>query len=130
MSLLNLRALRGLRANVLECQRANPSFLRTSMPMNVSTCYRACQCFNLVCQHAKRYANFSTWYLNVPKGMPIFRKFFFRNVKGNFYTIVIHVICMQSYIKIVLYVISILMLYQRKVCGFFFFFAFSFLLFN
>ena len=66
---------RGLRANVLACQpglrgnvpacqkRANVVFSRANVPINVSTCYTAWQCFKLAC----RRASFSTWRTNVPK---------------------------------------------------------------
>ena len=57
---------RGLRANVPACQkRANFSFSRANVPMNVPTCYKACQFFTLSCQffkmayqHAKDRTNF------------------------------------------------------------------------
>ena len=61
---------RGLRAHVSTCQkRANFSFLRANVPINVPTwqffnlaCHRAkaWQNFNLACQCAKRRAIFST----------------------------------------------------------------------
>ena len=42
------------------CQkRANFSFLRASVPIIVPTCQMACRFFSLVCQRAKRRANFS-----------------------------------------------------------------------
>ena len=61
---------RDLHANVLVCQRglrdcvptcqkcANFSFLRGNVPINVLTCYKACQFINLVCQRAKERADF------------------------------------------------------------------------
>ena len=54
------------------CQkRANFSFLCANVPINVSTCHKACQCFNLVCQHGKWRANFSTCRANVPNCVPL-----------------------------------------------------------
>ena len=68
------------RACVLTYQkRANFSFLI------VSICHKACQCFNLACQHAKRRANFSTWRASMPKSVPIYETFLLQNAKGNFY---------------------------------------------
>ena len=101
---------RGLRANVLACQcgsRANvlacQRGLSANVPKacqvliftckrakNVPTYHKACQCFNLACQHAKRRANFSTWHANVPKSVPIFQTFLLRNAKANFYTLLLH----------------------------------------
>ena len=46
----------------LWCQRAN-------VP-------KACQLFNLMCQHWHGEANFWTWHVNVPKRVPIFQLFF------------------------------------------------------
>ena len=61
------------RACVLTCQkRVKFSFLLANVPKNVPTGHKACQCFNLTCQHAKQRANFSTWRANVPKSVPIF----------------------------------------------------------
>ena len=62
------------------CQRAWVSkSVPTShfyVPINVLTCHKACQCFNLVCQRAKWRANFSTWRANnVPKCVPNFQTF-------------------------------------------------------
>ena len=55
-----------LRASVVyvpTCQkRANFSFLRANVPINVPTCHTACQCFKLACQRVKRRAKFS----NIP----------------------------------------------------------------
>ena len=63
------------------CQkRTNFLFLRANVPTNASTCYTACQCFNLACQRAKWGANFSTWCANVPKGVLIFQTFLLRNL--------------------------------------------------
>ena len=49
----------------------------------VSTCHKACQCFNLACQCAKRCATFSSWHANMPKSVPVFQTFLLRNAKGN-----------------------------------------------
>ena len=66
------------------CQkRANFSFLRANVPINVPTCHTACQCFNLACKHAKRRANVST-------GVPIFQTFLLQDAKGNFYTLLLY----------------------------------------
>ena len=75
------------RACVPTCQkRANFLFLRVNVPKNVPTCHKTYQCFNLVCQRAKRRTNISTWRANVPESVPIFQTFILRNAKGNFYT--------------------------------------------
>ena len=59
----------GLRACVSTCQkRANFSFLRANMAINLPT-------FHTACYRAKRRANFSTCCVNVPKGVSIFQTF-------------------------------------------------------
>ena len=62
---------RGLRAEVVSCQsgvrvcvsacqkRANFSFLRANMAINLPTFHTACQFFNLLCLRTKRCVNFS-----------------------------------------------------------------------
>ena len=87
--------------------RASFSFLRVNVSINVPTCQR---CANYLTWHAsapKAWQLFNlAWKQRVPKGMPNFKTFFLRNVKGNFYTlllykkfyiildiIVIHMIC-------------------------------------
>ena len=81
----------GLHANVPSRQnRGTFSFLRANVPINAPTCHKACQCFNLACQRAKKRANFS----NIPlkKG-----KFYTLLLYKRFYIIldiiVTHVIC-------------------------------------
>ena len=79
------------RACVPTCQkRANFLFLRVNVPKNVPTCHKTYQCFNLVCQRAKRRTNISTWRANVPESVPIFQTFILRNAKGNFYTLLLY----------------------------------------
>ena len=79
------------RAHVPMCQnRANFSFLRANVPINVPACQKAYQLFNLACQRAKWRANFSFWPANVPKGVPIFQTFLLRNPNGNFYTLLLY----------------------------------------
>ena len=69
------------RACVPTCQkRANISFLRANVPINVPTC-------NAACQRTRRRANFSTCRTNVSKGVPIFQTFLLRNAQENFYTL-------------------------------------------
>ena len=91
---------------IFTCQRVNK---RANVP-------KVCKLFDLACQRAKSLTTFqlgvqttcqfSFCCANVPKGMPNFQTFFLRNVKGNFYTlllykkfyiildiIVIHMIC-------------------------------------
>ena len=64
----------GLRACVSTChKRANFSFLRANMAINLPTFHTACQCFNLAFYRAKRRANFTTCCVNVPKGVSIFQ---------------------------------------------------------
>ena len=56
-----LTCLRASAIYVPTCQkRANFVFLPTNVPINVPTCYTACQCFNLACQRSKRRAKFSS----------------------------------------------------------------------
>ena len=74
-------------------KRANLSFLRANVSINLSRCHTACQCFNLVGQRAKWRANFSTWHANVLKGVPIFQAFLLRNAKWNFYTLLLYRKC-------------------------------------
>ena len=50
--------------------KVNSSF---SLPNICGKMPRACQFFNLTCQHAKKHAEFSTWHAIVPKVMPIFQ---------------------------------------------------------
>ena len=57
----------------------------TCMP----TC-QVCQVFIFRCQCATRHANFSTWWANVPKSIPIFQTFLLWNAKGNFYTLLLY----------------------------------------
>ena len=64
-------------------KRANFSFLRANVPMNVPTYYKACQFFTLSCQ-------FLTWRTNMPKTVPTFQTFLLRNAKGNFYTLFLY----------------------------------------
>ena len=78
------------RACMPKCQkRSNFTFLPANKPINMPMCSRACHCFNLACQFAKRLANFSTWHANVPKGMPIFQIFPLWNAKENVFTILL-----------------------------------------
>ena len=131
------------RACVPTCQkRASFLFLRANVPITVPTCHKACQCFNLPCQGAKRRVKFSTWRANVPKSVPIFQKFLLQNAKVNFYNsllykkfcivldiIVIHIIFISRmytyrtwklYYALFLYFMS----YWRKVCKIFAFWIF------
>ena len=101
--------------NMPTCQRcANYS----TRPANVPT---ACQILNFACQRAK-------WRANDPKGVLNFQKFDLQNAKGNFYTlllykkfyIILDIIVLYiwyvyvSYIKIVLYFISVLHVILKK----------------
>ena len=107
MNIFEFAKSRAMRACVPTCLPASvvyvPTCLRANVPKacqvliftckrakNVSTCHKACQCFNLACQHDKRRANFSTWHANVPKSVPIFQTFLSRNAKGNFYTLLLY----------------------------------------
>ena len=63
------------------CLRANFLFLRASVPMNLPTCYRACQFFSLSCQffnlgyqHTKDHASFSNISLTKYLGKVIYFK--------------------------------------------------------
>ena len=80
---------------MLSCQRGS----RANVP-------ETCQLLIFTCQCAIWCAYFSVWHANVPKGVPIFRKFLLQNAKGNWYSlllykkfwiildiIVIHIIC-------------------------------------
>ena len=89
-------------------KRAKFSFLRANVPKNVSACHKACQCFNLACQRAKRRANFSTCGASVPKSVPIFQTFLLRNAKGNFYILL-------SYKKFYI-VLDIILIHIMCVC--------------
>ena len=101
-----LKCQRSLRANVPACQnRANFSFLRANVPINVPTCHAACQCFNLASQRAKRHANFSTSRANVSKDVPIFQTILLRNAKGSFYTLLLY---KKFYILLDIIVINII----------------------
>ena len=115
----------GLRANVLTCQRG--------LHANVSPCQRAKSVpipyfYVTTCQRAIKRVKVSTWRSNVPKGMPIFQTFLLRNAKGSFYTLLLYkklyVYVYVSYIKVVLYFISILHVILRKVCGIYAFWKF------
>ena len=86
-------------------KRAKFSFLRGNAPINVPTCHTAYQSFNLTCQRAKRHANFSSWRASVPKGIPIFWTFLWRNDKENFYTLIL---CKKFYITIDIIVIHVI----------------------
>ena len=92
-----------------------PSCQRTIRHVNVQT---AGQFFNWACQRVKRCAN-------EPKGKPISQTFLIRNANGNFYTslsekfciivdIIVYIYLYVSYIKIVLYFISILYVILKK----------------
>ena len=69
------------RASVPTCQkRANFSFLRANVPINVPMHHTACKCFKLACQRVKRRATFSN--------IPHFQKFYI-----ILDIIVIHIMC-------------------------------------
>ena len=114
------------------CQRANR---RANVP-------KVCQLFNLA---SKCRANVSFWCANVPKGMSNFQTFFSRNAKGNFYTLLlykkfyiildiivthmiiyIYIYIYISYIKFVLYFISISSHIKEKCTEFLIFETFLF----
>ena len=82
-----LACQRGLRANVPEC-RCVKNVLTSHF--YVPTCHKTCQFFNLACQRAKRRANFSTGRVIMPKSLPIAQTFLLRNVKWNFYTLLLY----------------------------------------
>ena len=87
---------RGLRGNALGCQRglrANFSLLRANVPINVPTCYTACQCFNSACQLAIWRASFSK---------------VLRNAKWHFYTLLLY---NKLYILLDIIVLNIICLY-------------------
>ena len=76
-----------------------PAWLRTHVPINVSTCQRcanystwratvptACQFLQLACQRA----NFSFWRAKLPKGVLNFQAFLLRNAKGSFYILLFY----------------------------------------
>ena len=134
----------GLRANVI---RASVIYVWRCLRASV---LKACQLLNSKCQrankHAIRRASFSTWRIKVPNGVPkdvpIFRTLLLRNAKGNFYTLLLY---KKFYIRLWyhsytnhMYIIvrkSCIILhfcasmsYWWKVCGFFLFFFFPFLL--
>ena len=82
------------RACVPTCQkRANFSFLRANVPINVPTCHTTCECFKLACQRVKRRAKFS----NIPL-TKCYGKFLYFIIKKKFYImldlIVINIMCM------------------------------------
>ena len=82
-----------LRANVLTCRKhANFLFLHASVPIYVPTSHKVKvrQCFNLTCQYARQHVDFATWLANMPKGVPVFLKFFLRNAKGNSCTLLLY----------------------------------------
>ena len=123
---------------MLTCQNACQLLILIYQRANkrANVLYGVCQCLNLTCQSDRWRANFSTWLANAPKGVPIFQTFLLWNAKGNLYTsqknykkiyiiIDIIVICVSyvyvSYIKIVLYFISILHTILKKSCGIHFF---------
>ena len=82
---------RGLRANVIACQRGvRANVLAWQFAKSVPSSHKACQCFNLAYQHAKRRVNFLTWRANVPKSVPIFQTSLLRNAKENFYTLLLY----------------------------------------
>ena len=119
---------------IFTCQRVN----------KVSMWHSACKCFNLVRQCAKRRANFSSWRANLPKVVSVFQTFLLRNAEENFYTlllfekffnlldiIVTHIVCILSYIRIVLHFISIVyVIFQKSVWNFSFSLFFCFLVTN
>ena len=100
--------------------------LLVNVPINVPTCHTA--------------YHVSTWRVNVPKGVPIFQIFLSRNASGNFYTsllykkfyILLDIINVHvSYIKIVLFFISLFhVILKESVWNFSFLLFFLFLLFS
>ena len=100
-----------IRASVPTCQkRANFSFLRANVPINVP---KVCRFFNLACQrcadfstqraNVARRANFSSWRANMvktfhffqlrlPKGVPTFQLFFFKIIIFFIYKIYLYLI--------------------------------------
>ena len=70
--------------------RANFSFLRANVPINMPTCHTACQCFKLACHRVKRRTKFS----NIPL-TKCYGKFLYFIIKKKFYIIldiiVIHI---------------------------------------
>ena len=122
-----------LSINVPTCQRcANYSTWRTNVPT-------ACQFLKLACQRAKYGASFLFWRTNVTKGVLDFQIVLLRNAKGvsklyyyikNYTVYLISQLCIYvyvSYIKIVLYYISILhVIIKKNVRNFCFFETFLF----
>ena len=121
-------------------KRANLSFLRANVSINLSRYHTACQCFNLAGQRAKWRANFSTWHANVLKGVPIFQAFLLRNAKWNFYTLLLYrkcyilhniiCICVVNKNCIILHLHTSCHIKEKCVDFFFFIIFFSFLLFS
>ena len=105
---------RGLHANVPAWQRAESM---QTFYFFVPTCHTACQCFNLVCEQAKRRVNFVTWRANVPKGVTIFKHPSFEMLREIFIL----------YCHIILYFYTPSLL-KEKCEEFFFFIVFFFFL--
>ena len=120
-----------LRASVVyvpTCQkRANFSFLRVNVPINLPTCHTACQFFNLECQRAKRGANFS----NIPlTKCYILLSILFYYIKNStlYLTSQLYISNVYvSYIKTVSYFISMLhAILKENVSNFYFLLFFVF----
>ena len=72
-----------LRASVVYgpmCRRAN---LPKACQLLIFTCLRVIRCVIVLSWRA----NFSTWFSNIPKGVPIFQLLVVPNAKENFYTL-------------------------------------------
>ena len=52
-------------------------------------CHTACQCFNLECQRAKWYANFSSWMPAYQNACQFFKHYFYEMLSEHLYFIII-----------------------------------------
>ena len=77
----------------------------TCLPANVP---KMCQLLIFMYQRAIICANFSSWCANVAKNVPIFQTFLLRNVKGNFYTLLLY---NKFYI-----ILDIILIHIRCIC--------------
>ena len=91
---LKSRAIRACVPTWSTCQRAcvparftcQRSCVPKACKLLIFTCQRVIQRPNVLTWRA----SFSTWCINVPKGVPIFQAFLLRNAKWNFYTLLLY----------------------------------------
>ena len=84
---------RGLRVNMPK--RANFLFLRPNIPINVPKCHKACQCFNLRCQHDKQFFKHSSY--EILREISILYYYIKTSTLYFIDIIVIHIICICIY---------------------------------